>query len=220
MFLLRCGVATGHQSARPTWAGAASLFTDAGLIGSLDLSSSGGHLVEKPQQLVRGALNLSMPPFGGAVLAGQQAAAMDAPEVSVDERMPRLRLVRCSFGEGEMPLPVLTPRVLFQVRVLVGGARLCLAPVAAEDILSRSDEPPRPLDGASVDRIRGDRGLSRTARGTGTRSRRGWDMTAPLAGGRPRTARARCLRPAVCGVRLSLPAAQVPEVRLTARADG
>src|SRR5919106_4163186 len=65
--------------------------------------------VEPLQQLVRDELDLLVAPLGCAVVAGDQAHAMDPAEVAVDERVAGLRLVGGALGEPEGPLRVLLP---------------------------------------------------------------------------------------------------------------
>ena len=74
--------------------------------------------VEVLQQIVGGQLDLLVPPLGGPVVARDQAHAVQAAEVAVDERVPRLGLRARPLGEREVPRPVLVPRVPLQVRVL------------------------------------------------------------------------------------------------------
>jgi hypothetical protein len=50
-------------------------------------------LIEKLEEIVGCQLDLLVPPLGGAVVAGNQAGAMQPAEVSVDERVSGLGLV-------------------------------------------------------------------------------------------------------------------------------
>lgn len=94
-------------------------------------------------------LDVLVSPFCGAVMAGDQTGAVKAAEVSVDEGVSRFGLVRGAIGEAEMPFAVLAPSVSGEKRVLVFGLRLDVSPVAVEDVLAPTDEPPcaghRPL---------------------------------------------------------------------------
>jgi hypothetical protein len=54
-------------------------------------------------------------------------------EISIDERVPRLGLVRGSFREPEMPVTVLVPGVGREERVFGCTVGLDVAPVAVED---------------------------------------------------------------------------------------
>ena len=67
--------------------------------------------IQQLQQLVCRQLDLLVTPLGGAVDAGDQARPVQTAEVSVDEGVPRLGLVRSSLREAEVPLGVLVPRV-------------------------------------------------------------------------------------------------------------
>jgi hypothetical protein len=106
---------------------------------------------------VGGELDLLVSPLGRSVDARDQAAAMETPEIAVDEGVACLRLVRGSLREPEVPLRVLGPRVLAQKSILVLRARLDVAPVARENILPSLDQPLGPADGGIVDLVRGDR---------------------------------------------------------------
>ena len=72
---------------------------------------------------MRSKLDLLMPPLRGTVVAGDQPHPMHAPEVAVDERIPRLRLLGRALGETKMPSRVLLPRVRLEERVLLTRAR-------------------------------------------------------------------------------------------------
>src|SRR5262245_14743119 len=95
-----------------------------------------------------------MPPLGGPVVACDDAHAMDATEVPVDERVPGLGVVGGTVSEAEMPLGVLLPRVRLQEGVPFAGAGLNLAPVAAKHVLTLVDELSRPRHGLRVHRVR------------------------------------------------------------------
>jgi hypothetical protein len=72
---------------------------------------SGSGSIQELQQLVRRQLDLLVSPLGGAVVAGDQARAVQAAEVSVDEGVTRLGLLRSALGEAEVPLRVVAPIV-------------------------------------------------------------------------------------------------------------
>src|SRR3954463_13275435 len=59
-------------------------------------------LVEVLQQLVRRAFDVLVPPLGRPVQAGDHPAAVEPPEVAVDERVPRLGPVPGTLGQPEM----------------------------------------------------------------------------------------------------------------------
>jgi hypothetical protein len=101
-------------------------------------------------------LDLLVAPFGGPVVARDQAGPVDATEVPVDERVPGLGLVLGTLGEPEVPFGVLLPGVRLQERVLRRRTRLNVTPIAVEDILAGVDQPPGARYGAVVDRVRGD----------------------------------------------------------------
>ena len=105
---------------------------------------------------MRGSFDLRVPPLGCAVLAREEAAAVDPAEVAVDKRVAALGLVGRAVGETEEPVAVLVPRVPREERVLVVGRRLCIAPVAAQDVLSSLDQLPGLGDGAAVDGVGSD----------------------------------------------------------------
>src|SRR5215207_10305158 len=109
---------------------------------------SGACAVEQLQQLVGGELDLLVAPLRGSVVARDQAHAVDATEISVDERVPRLGFVRGPLGEPEVPVRVLLPGMRLQERVLVVGARLDIPPVAVQHVLPGFDELPSACDGA------------------------------------------------------------------------
>lgn len=92
------------------------------------------------QEVMGGELDLFVTPFGGTVLARDQAHAMDPPEVAVHEAVSSLRLVGRTLGEPQMPVGVLLPRVRIEEGVLVLGRRLDLAPGAFQDVLAARDE--------------------------------------------------------------------------------
>ena len=66
-------------------------------------------LVEVLQQFVSGQLDVLVPPFGGAVDAGDQAGAVKASKISAHKGIPRLCVVQYTLGQSEMPLAVLVP---------------------------------------------------------------------------------------------------------------
>src|SRR5215207_1840591 len=74
-------------------------------------SRSGGRSIQQLQQVVSCELDLLVPPLRCPVLTGDQPRAMQAAEVSVDERVPRLRLVGGALGKAEVPFGVLAPGV-------------------------------------------------------------------------------------------------------------
>ncbi len=97
-------------------------------------------VVEVLQQLVGGELDLLVLPLGRPVVAGDQARPVEAPEVPEDEGVPRLGVVARPLGEAEVPGGVVVPRVRLEEAVLVVGARLGPAPLAAELVLVGVDE--------------------------------------------------------------------------------
>ena len=113
-------------------------------------------------------LDLLVAPLGCPVLARDQPGPVQTPEVAVDERVPRLRLVGRAFGEAEVPLRILGPGVGAEEAVLVVGLRLRIAPVAVEDVLSGLDQPSCARHGTLVDPVR--------RHGTVVAARRGDDI--------------------------------------------
>jgi hypothetical protein len=63
---------------------------------------------------VRCELNLLVPPFGGAVMAGDQSHPVQPPEITVDKPVARLRLVGRALGQAEMPGRVLSQEFAFR----------------------------------------------------------------------------------------------------------
>src|SRR3954447_12614862 len=112
-----------------------------------------GRGVQQLEKVVRGELDLLVPPRRRAVHAGDQAGAMQPPQVPVHEGVPGLRPVLRAVREAEVPRPVLLPRVGLQVRVLGGGVRLDVAPLAVEHVLPCLDQLLRASDRPLVDRI-------------------------------------------------------------------
>src|ERR1700733_15608652 len=72
---------------------------------------SGVPVVQALQEFVSCELDFLVAPFGCPVLACDDAHAVDAAEVSVDERVPGLGVVAGPLGEPEVPLGVFLPRV-------------------------------------------------------------------------------------------------------------
>src|SRR4030095_16094922 len=138
------------------WAAAALRGRSSLTTGSL---RSGAHegsaaaLVEVLEEVVGGELDLLVAPFGGPVLAGDQAHAVQAAEVAIHEGVPGLGLVAGAVGGGQVPPGVLLPGVGLQVGVLVLGARLDVAPDALEHVLAGVDELAGPCDCLGVDRV-------------------------------------------------------------------
>src|SRR5687768_7952832 len=87
-------------------------------------------------------LDLLVTPLGCTVLTGDQSASVEAPEVAVDERVPRLRLIGRALGETEEPLRVVIPGVRLEVGILVVRPRLHRPPFAVQDVLAGIDELP------------------------------------------------------------------------------
>ncbi|HET9969983.1 MAG TPA: HAMP domain-containing sensor histidine kinase, partial [Streptosporangiaceae bacterium] len=78
--------------------------------------------VKPLEELVRGELDLLVPPLSRPVHAGDDAHPVDAPEVPVYEGVPGLGLVGGPLGQAEVPAGVLFPGVPLQVGVLVARA--------------------------------------------------------------------------------------------------
>src|SRR3984885_12624581 len=72
---------------------------------------SGVPVVQALEEFVSCELDFLVAPFGCPVLACDDAHAVDAAEVSVDERVPGLAVVAGPLGEPEVPLGVFLPRV-------------------------------------------------------------------------------------------------------------
>jgi hypothetical protein len=54
-------------------------------------------------------LDVLVAPLSRSIVAGDEPASMDSPEIAVDERVPGLRVVGRSLGQPEVPLGVLVP---------------------------------------------------------------------------------------------------------------
>src|SRR5262245_32017010 len=80
---------------------------------------------------------------------------METVEVTVDERVPRLRLVGSALGQPEEPTRVVPPRVLLEEVVLGRGLRLDVAPGAVQDVPFGLDQLPSLGNAASVHFVRG-----------------------------------------------------------------
>src|SRR5262249_25907448 len=112
-------------------------------------------VVQVLQELVRGELDLLMPPLGRPVVACDDAHAMDATEIPVDKRVPGLGVGGGTVGEPEMPSGVFLPPVRLPEGLPFAGVGLNLAPVAAKQVLALVDELSRPVDGLRVHGVRG-----------------------------------------------------------------
>ena len=75
------------------------------------VTDDSGLAVELLQQLVGGELDRLVAPLGRTVVAGDEAAAVQAAEVAVDERVARLGVLGRALGQPEKPAGVLVPRV-------------------------------------------------------------------------------------------------------------
>ena len=96
--------------------------------------------VQQLQQVVRGKLDLLVPPLRGAVDARDQAGPVHPAEVAVDERVAGLGLVVGADCQAEVPGRVVGPGMPLQEGVLRVGGRLHFAPVAVEDVLPGLDQ--------------------------------------------------------------------------------
>jgi hypothetical protein len=85
-------------------------------------------------------LDLSVFPLRGPVVARDQAHAVQPTEVAEHEGITRLRLIRRSFGEPEVPRRVLTPVVRLEEGVLLGGTRLDVGPTTPHPVLTTIDQ--------------------------------------------------------------------------------
>jgi hypothetical protein len=91
---------------------------------------------------VRGDHDLGVLPFGGPVIAGDQAHAVQSTKVTEHEGIAGLGLIGCSLGEGEVPSRILLPSVVLEECVLFGGARLDVSPPTAYPVLAGVDQLP------------------------------------------------------------------------------
>src|SRR5688500_7725515 len=80
---------------------------------------------------------------------------METSEVTVDERVPRLRLIGRILGQAEEPLRVVIPRMGLEVGVLIVRARLHRPPFAVQDVLVGIDELRGSGDGRPVHGVGG-----------------------------------------------------------------
>ncbi len=74
-------------------------------------SADAGGAIQVLQELVGGQLDRLVPPLGGAVVAGDDAAAVDPSKVAHHECVSALRLVRGVIGQAEVPVGVVVPGV-------------------------------------------------------------------------------------------------------------
>ena len=105
------------------------------------------------QELMCGQLDFLMPPLRCPIDAGDQRRTVHPPQVTEDERIPRLGFISRTLGKAEMPGGVLLPGVPFQEGVLVVGAGLHLTPVAVENVLPGVDQPPAVFNCGLVERV-------------------------------------------------------------------
>jgi hypothetical protein len=108
------------------------------------------------EKLVRSELDLLVPPFGSAVVAGDQAHPVQSPEVAVHKCIARLRLVGGAFGQSEVPERIVLEPMCLQERVLLAGARLHVLPARPENVLVGIDQPLRMRDRVLVQFVGGD----------------------------------------------------------------
>src|SRR6266545_2476073 len=94
-----------------------------------------------------------MPPLRRAVLAGDEAGAVHATEVTVDEGVASLGLLFGAHGPPQVPGRVLVPAMGLEECVLVLGARLHFTPVAVQHVPAGIDELPGVRQRAPVDRV-------------------------------------------------------------------
>src|SRR6266542_1028976 len=102
-----------------------------------------------------GQLDLLVLPLRCAVVAGDDPRAVESAEVPAYEGVPGLRFVTRTRSQPEMPLRVLLPWVGREECVLVRGARLHLAPLAADDVLTTLDQLAGASDRTLVHRVGG-----------------------------------------------------------------
>jgi hypothetical protein len=105
------------------------------------------------QEVMCGQLDFLVPPLRGPIDAGDQRCTVHPPQVTEDERIPRLGLISRTFGQAEMPSGVLLPGVPFQEGVLIVGAGLHLTPVALENVLPGVDQPAAVFNCGLVERV-------------------------------------------------------------------
>jgi two-component system OmpR family sensor kinase len=97
--------------------------------------------VKPLEELVRGELDLLVPPLGGAVMAGDQAHPVESLEIAVDKRVASLGLVGRALSQAEMPGGIVVPGVGFQERVLLPCTRLHVLPARPQHVPARVDQP-------------------------------------------------------------------------------
>ena len=105
------------------------------------------------QEVMCRQLDFLVPPLRCPINAGDQRRTVHPPQVTEDERIPRLGLISRTFGQAEMPGGVLLPGVPFQKCVLVVGAGLHLTPIAIENILPGVDQPAAVVNCGLVERV-------------------------------------------------------------------
>jgi len=106
---------------------------------------------------MRRAHDLRVLPFGCAVVAGDQAHAVQSTEVTEHEGVPGLGLIGCAIGEGEMPRRILLPPVQLEEGVLLSRTWLNVSPPSAHPVLAGVDQLPSLGDTPLVHPVRGHR---------------------------------------------------------------
>ena len=155
IYQTRCRKRSTHRRC-PATPDSASRFTGRpGPTGPGRTLSSGDPAVEVLQQLVRGELDLLVPPLRCTVVAGDQPHPMETTEVAEDECVARFGLLSRALGEAEMPARVLLPGVRLQEHVLLTGAWLHVLPPRTEHVLAGVDQPLRLPDRIPVHHIGG-----------------------------------------------------------------
>src|SRR3954470_20684479 len=93
---------------------------DATAAGTSSVGDEAAPPVEALEQVVGRELDRLVPPLRRPVHARDQAHAVHAAEVAVDEAVAGLRLLRGALRQAEVPVGVLLPRVRCEEGVLVG----------------------------------------------------------------------------------------------------
>jgi hypothetical protein len=70
---------------------------------------SGSLAIEVLQEIMGSEFDLLVSPLRGSVLAGDQAGSVHSPEIAVDEAVPGLGVLTCTFGQSEEPFGVVFP---------------------------------------------------------------------------------------------------------------
>src|SRR4051794_39368991 len=171
-----------------------------GTLGRVGRLLDAGGRVEVLEQAVRGELHLLVAPLPGPVDAGDERAAVHPAQVTGDERVPRLGLVRRPHGEPEVPPRVVLPGVVLEVGVLGVRARLHVTPAAVEHVLPLVDQVAHVGDRGPVDLVLSHRSTLATRRAQRGSACPSWVMNSQTSACASATSRTSMVASACSGV--------------------